>query len=164
MNWDAIGAIAELLGAIGVIASLVYLAIQIRMSRSVVRTSNYLQLNAQSADLIARIHESSELHDLWMRGLQSYGELPVGERNRMQSILGTLFSSYHTSQQLFDRGQIDEDLHEEMLEHAERLLASPGVKEWWLERNIWFSAAFRKSLDERVASSSAQQSAAADSA
>ena len=33
MNWDAIGAIAELLGAIGVIASLVYLATQIRHSR-----------------------------------------------------------------------------------------------------------------------------------
>ncbi len=32
MNWDAIGAIAELLGAIGVIASLVYLAAQIRKS------------------------------------------------------------------------------------------------------------------------------------
>ena len=29
MNWDAIGAIAELLGAVGVIASLVYLATQI---------------------------------------------------------------------------------------------------------------------------------------
>ena len=33
MNWDAIGAIAELLGAIGVIASLVYLGSQIRQSR-----------------------------------------------------------------------------------------------------------------------------------
>ena len=33
MNWDAIGAIAELLGAVGVIASLVYLATQIRHSR-----------------------------------------------------------------------------------------------------------------------------------
>jgi hypothetical protein len=32
MNWDAIGAVAELLGAIGVIASLVYLAVQIRQS------------------------------------------------------------------------------------------------------------------------------------
>ena len=30
MNWDAIGAIAELLGAIGVIASLLYLARQMR--------------------------------------------------------------------------------------------------------------------------------------
>jgi hypothetical protein len=33
MNWDAIGAIAETLGAVGVIASLVYLATQIRRSR-----------------------------------------------------------------------------------------------------------------------------------
>ena len=29
MNWEAIGAVAELLGAIGVIASLIYLATQI---------------------------------------------------------------------------------------------------------------------------------------
>jgi len=33
MNWDAIGAIAESLGAVGVIASLVYLATKIRHSR-----------------------------------------------------------------------------------------------------------------------------------
>ena len=33
MNWDAIGAIAELLGAVGVIASLVYIGTQIRQSR-----------------------------------------------------------------------------------------------------------------------------------
>ena len=38
MNWDAIGAIAELLGAVGVIASLVYLATQIRQSRQQMRT------------------------------------------------------------------------------------------------------------------------------
>jgi len=33
MDWDAIGVVAELLGAIGVIASLLYLATQIRHSR-----------------------------------------------------------------------------------------------------------------------------------
>ncbi len=32
MSWDAIGAIAELAGALGVIASLIYLATQIRHS------------------------------------------------------------------------------------------------------------------------------------
>jgi hypothetical protein len=32
MNWDAVGAIAELTGAIGVIASLLYLAGQVRSS------------------------------------------------------------------------------------------------------------------------------------
>ena len=33
MNWDAIGAVAELLAAAGVVASLVYLATQMRQSR-----------------------------------------------------------------------------------------------------------------------------------
>ena len=37
MNWDAIGAIAEMLEAVGVIASLVYLATHIRQSREQVR-------------------------------------------------------------------------------------------------------------------------------
>jgi hypothetical protein len=32
MNWDAIGAIAELLGAVGVIASLIYLAMQLKQN------------------------------------------------------------------------------------------------------------------------------------
>ena len=45
MNWDAIGAIAELLGAIGVIASLVYLAGQIRQSREQMRAATYQQLH-----------------------------------------------------------------------------------------------------------------------
>jgi len=44
MNWDAIGATAELLGAVGVIASLVYLATQIRQSRDQIRTATYQQI------------------------------------------------------------------------------------------------------------------------
>ena len=42
MNWDAIGAIGEIIGAAGVISTLIYLAIQIRqnttaMNRATVR-------------------------------------------------------------------------------------------------------------------------------
>jgi hypothetical protein len=37
MNWDAIGAVAELLGAAGVIVSLGYLAIQIRQNTAALR-------------------------------------------------------------------------------------------------------------------------------
>ena len=44
MNWDAIGAIAELLGAVGVIASLIYLATQIRQNTRSVRGATYQSL------------------------------------------------------------------------------------------------------------------------
>ncbi len=41
MNWDALGAIAELLGAVGVIASLLYLGRQIRQSTKQSFASSY---------------------------------------------------------------------------------------------------------------------------
>ena len=37
MNWEAVGAIAELFGALGVIASLVFLTLQIRMNTKALR-------------------------------------------------------------------------------------------------------------------------------
>ena len=39
MNWEAIGAIGELVGAVGVIATLAYLAVQIRQNSQAVRSS-----------------------------------------------------------------------------------------------------------------------------
>jgi len=43
MNWEAIGAIGEVLGALGVIVTLVYLAFQIRQNTSA------LKLNAEQS-------------------------------------------------------------------------------------------------------------------
>ncbi len=55
MNWDAIGAIAELLGAVGVIASLVYLATQIRHSREQMsQTSKQLEASTTAATFQVR--------------------------------------------------------------------------------------------------------------
>ena len=66
MNWDAIGAIGEVLGAVGVIVTLIYLARQIRQ--------NSRQL--MGASLIA-VHEyqrslSEELNANPLPELQSY--------------------------------------------------------------------------------------------
>jgi hypothetical protein len=40
MNWDAIGAMAELLGAIAVVATLAYLSVQLRQNTASVRASS----------------------------------------------------------------------------------------------------------------------------
>ena len=44
MNWDAVGAVAEVVGALGVIISLVYLALQIRQSNSTDKLTATLSL------------------------------------------------------------------------------------------------------------------------
>ncbi len=39
MNWDAVGAVAEILGALGVIVTVAYLAIQIRQNSKLLASS-----------------------------------------------------------------------------------------------------------------------------
>jgi hypothetical protein len=163
MNWDAIGAIAELLGAIGVIASLVYLATQTRQNSSAVRMSNYMQLNTQLGSFVERIADDNERHDLWQRGNQSYDDLSAEERELYHTVLGSYFTHYETLQRLWDRGQIDAELYEEMFQSAVRMLEMPGPKHWWMRDSSWFAPSFRAALNDRVETSATHQKTGADS-
>jgi hypothetical protein len=44
MNWEAIGSIAELVGGLGVVASLLYLGVQIRQNTRSLRAATYESL------------------------------------------------------------------------------------------------------------------------
>ena len=76
MNWEAIGAIGEVVGAFGVIATLGYLAFQIRQNTKQL-TLNELASRVAVANASATAlrverrsaYESAELAELWLRGM-----------------------------------------------------------------------------------------------
>ena len=80
MNWDAIGAIGEILGAIGVIVTLGYLAVQIRQNTRSSRVSAFLlyqtaYFHAQRSEIEPHLWRSLEstLGELFGRpGLDSW--------------------------------------------------------------------------------------------
>jgi hypothetical protein len=61
MNWDAIGAIAEALGAAGVIASLLYLTTQVRASTRVSAVEAKLQSTRLLTESIDPVIQTPEL-------------------------------------------------------------------------------------------------------
>ena len=50
MNWEAIGAVGEIVGAIAVIATLAYLAIQVRQNTNSVQGAAELEASKQFTD------------------------------------------------------------------------------------------------------------------
>jgi hypothetical protein len=75
MNWDAIGAVAEAIGAIGVIGTLLFVALQVRHSARATEENSREILESRtrySADSISRFSEflasSREVASLWRRG------------------------------------------------------------------------------------------------
>ena len=68
MNWDAIGAIGEILGALAVFGSLIYLASQIKVSNKSARQAAMQEVQNLTSDFIATLSSSDENSRIWVKG------------------------------------------------------------------------------------------------
>ena len=76
MNWDALGAIAEIVGALAVVLTLVYLAFQVRYARTATLDQNRLTRSTAIRDIILATANNDDLRASQMKnwGLEQYYE------------------------------------------------------------------------------------------
>src|SRR5205085_7035803 len=80
MNWEMLSAIGQLVAAVGVIPSLIYLAIQIREQNKERRRAGINVLTAQWGDLVKSAQESADFSAVFLDGIRSFHGLdPVGQ-------------------------------------------------------------------------------------
>jgi len=98
MNWEAIGAIAELTGAVAVVASLVYFGIQIRVNTAQMADhSRSLRLAAQDSTTASfSLFRDALIRDpavatLWNRTLADFDSLSADERVQAAAMLQEVF-------------------------------------------------------------------------
>jgi len=85
MNWDAVGAIGEIIGAIAVVVSLIYLSIQVRQNTNASKaatvqdmTNKWVQINLWSAESSDRMFNLTEIEpgtNEFLQGLAFYRAL-----------------------------------------------------------------------------------------
>lgn len=150
MNWEAIGAIGETLGAIAVIATLIYLASQIRQLK---------QQNAQAT--LEHIHDSmnqfmdtlvpEDNASLVVRGRESYKRLSEVEKLRFFAIyarfLNTVGSWYSLVRKTYSPSERDETIHN-LRENIRYFCAYPGFRELWSELRVEFSGEMIQLVDD----------------
>ncbi len=69
MNWDAIGAIGELYGALAVVLTLGYLAAQVRQNSQGMKVAAKLDIEKSFGEYTDLILKDSELIELQVRGM-----------------------------------------------------------------------------------------------
>ena len=94
MNWDAIAALAELTGAVGVIASLFYLAIQIRQNTRSVRASSFHAVVTNLSNFSGGLGRDADGADVWIRGQRDFQALNPKEQARFVLLAISLFRNY----------------------------------------------------------------------
>ena len=64
MNWDAVGAMSELVGAIAVVVTLIYLAVQIRLNTRAIRQDTGHAITGEFRGTFALMAERQDLAEL----------------------------------------------------------------------------------------------------
>ncbi len=138
MNWDAIGAIGEILGALSVLITLIYLATQVsEAKRSTLAQIENAVLTAWS-EKISVMGESKEKASLMQRGLNNYDDLESEERLMFHTILDSFVVEHQRQRNLFEEGGWDWKNRSEIESALIMILKSRGGKQWWTEAKFFY--------------------------
>jgi len=131
MNWDAIGAIAEAVGAVGVIVSLLYLAVQIRQGAKTAEGVAYRDASATICEEFNTMSEG-ENAEIILKGLRKFSDLEPREKYTFDSVMSGFFTLIESDFISNDAGLLrDETMENWSFLLRTRYLGYPGMQDWW---------------------------------
>ena len=153
MSWDALGAISEFVGAIAVVVTLVYLAIQVRQNTSALRSTATQGAHDQTAALYDLVSSDATLADIFVRGMTSPDELTSIETAQFFSLSMAFMFRYQNWYLQTRSGLIEKELLESWSRVLRQLSGTPGYQRFWQQRAHIFADDFVRYLEREVLSS-----------
>ena len=126
MNWEAIGAVGEALGALGVITTLGYLAVQIRQNTKSVRRTAHISTTDAFNQLSSLVVQDPEVARISRIGALDPGKLNEEERYRFERLTGMLINNFENLFFQHRDGLLETERWESYEETLRGLVSSPG--------------------------------------
>lgn len=147
MDWNALGSIAEILGALGVIASLLYLSRQVRQNTQATRLAMSHSLATAVRDWNRPMVTDPELAMTFQRGVEDPSQLNEVERSRFMQLCFSFFRMFEDIHYQFRHGALESDVWEAHANNYGTYAKSPGMQAYWQLRREIFQPAFREYID-----------------
>jgi hypothetical protein len=147
-----LGSIGELVAAIATVATLIYLALQIRHNTQATRSSSFHAISDSMNHVNLSVAQTPELARIWVAGSADRSSLSDEERHQYDLILLSYFHVFETVHYQARVGAGEKDLVVAEERSLTALLATPGVRSWWDENPYAFGPEFRSYLEKFLVS------------
>jgi len=165
MNWEAIGAISEMIGALAFVASLVYLALQIRQNTKQLeqneRTSRAASVSASATSYRENrqhIYTSAEVAEIQFKGMADPESLTEIEGYRFRLLMSNFMDA---NWDMYVQTVVTEHSPETWAAQGRkvirRVLGSPGGRWFWQSFCEEYPEEFRAEVDRILDSSSIEE-------
>jgi len=131
MNLEQIYFIAEILAAIAVVFSLLYLAIQVKHSRIQNKKEASNLITIQRAQFITLLATDSDLSRIVAKGLTGTSKLHANDYYRFTSYLYNIFVHLELGFRKWEGKDIDFKTWKAWHEASQWWFICPGVQSWW---------------------------------
>ena len=153
VNLEDLGNVGDFLGGIGVVITLLYLAIQIRRNNQLLKaetaaaqTRSIEGTTEELGNWIGGIVENRDVAEVWFKGLTHFEELDDVDKQRFFYLGSRLLQAY---QSIFRRARNagDDQIWDVCLSYIRMYLRSPGFVDLWGQTRSMYLEEFAKEID-----------------
>jgi hypothetical protein len=148
VNWQAISAIGQIVGAIAVVISLIYVASEVRRNTRATHLAAIRSVHDAFNRWIQQIAEHPHLTEVYNRGIHDFESLEGTDLIRFSILMHGNFRNLEEIYYLQAKGHVEEDLWRGWEAASRDFNAYPGVQAWWRLRSHMFSEKFVKFVDQ----------------
>ena len=147
MNWEAVAAIGQVASAVGGIAALLYLALQVKQNTRAVRGTAADAALTHSMEWQRLLIENADLARIWSIGLEDPAALGEDERRRYVTLVTSFLRGADNTHYHFLEGTLDQKLWEPYRATLAAAISRPGMRAVWKLRRGMYTAQFGEFVD-----------------
>ena len=145
-----LGSIGELVAAIATLATLGYLAVQIRQNTRSMRAAAFQASTTRASDLSQLLAQDKDLFRIFAAGLRDPSELDDIDRGRLVMLLQAFIRQYEDLFFQHRTGALDAETWAAWRGSYRPIVQSAGFSAFWPGRAEAFTASFRRHLDSEI--------------
>ena len=142
MNTEKIGSIADIVGAIAIVISLVYVAIEIRQNTRVQTATTYYEMSRDVVTITSRVPNTVRVK------LNDGEELSEVEWQEYLQWFGSTMRIYENWWKQHELGTVDDETFESYITHMHITLQNQRVRDHWANERLYSAS---PGFDEYVA-------------
>jgi hypothetical protein len=126
-----LGSLGEVIGAVATVATLLYLALQIRANTLAAKHQNLSDIIDRVIRWEARLADSPDLMHSWTAGTKSYLKLQIDEQVRFTSLAFEILATCEATLESAKYGGVKVETVGAVKEVIHQLLRNKGIQEYW---------------------------------
>ncbi len=137
MNWQVLSTIADIVAAVAVVFSLLYLARQVREASKLNASTSHVQQTEATSAVFDSLHQDPSLLHVYHQGNSDPSQLDIEEKARYVMLLANIFARYNNYYLQKENGTIADETWIIAVKYIESLSKQPGCP-WRIRSSSYY--------------------------